>query len=297
MKDKLLISFSGGRTSAFMTWWLLQNMKDKFEMMVVFANTGKEREETLRFVERCDKKFGFNLTWIEAVTHYETGKGVTAKVVNFHTASRNGEPFEAFIRKHGIPNMGAPKCSRELKGYAIRAYARSCGWKGYYTAIGIRADETHRINIKTMKRNRIIYPLATLIQVTKSDINLFWSKQDFDLELKSYEGNCDLCWKKSLRKLMTIVSENPQLVEWWRTMEQHYENFIPDASKNNPKIKPPLRFYRDNMTTDEIVEDATYDFEPAIDESKMIDEYKQLAFFNEWYDREESGCTQSCEAF
>ena len=297
MKDKLLISFSGGRTSAFMTWWLLQNMKDKFDMIVVFANTGKEREETLCFVDECDKRFDLDLVWIEAVTHYEKRKGVSAKVVDFNSASRNGEPFEAFIKKHGIPNIGAPKCSRELKACAIRAYARSIGWKRYYTAIGIRADEKQRINIGTMKKQRILYPLATWLNITKSDINFFWSKQEFHLQLKSYEGNCDLCWKKSLRKLMTIVSENPHLAEWWRTMEQRYETFIPTSSLHNPKIKIPLRFYRDNMSVDDIIYDASFDFDPAVDDSKIIDNYKQLAFFNEWLDTQEGGCSQSCEAF
>lgn len=297
MKDKLLISFSGGRTSAFMTQWLLQNMKDRFEMIVVFANTGKEREETLLFVDECDKRFGLDLVWIEAVTHYEKGKGVSARLVDFNSASRNGEPFEAFIKKHGIPNIGAPKCSRELKACAIRAYARSIGWKRYYTAIGIRADEKHRINTKTMKKQRIIYPLATLLHISKSDINLFWSKQDFDLQLKSYEGNCDLCWKKSTRKLMTIVSENPHLAEWWKTMEQRYENFIPASSQHNPKMKPPLRFYRSNMSINNIIEDASSGFDPAVDESKIISSCKQLAFFNGWLDVEDAGCAQSCEAF
>lgn len=266
-------------------------------MLVVFANTGKEREETLRFVDECDTRFELDLVWIEAVTHYEKGKGVSARVVDYNSASRNGEPFEAFIKKHGIPNIGAPKCSRELKACAIRAYARSIGWKRYYTAIGIRADEKQRINIETMKRQRILYPLATWLNITKSDINLFWSKQGFDLQLKSYEGNCDLCWKKSLRKLMTIVSENPHLAEWWRSMEQRYENFIPASSLHNLKIKTPIRFYRDNMSVDDILYDASFDFDPATDDSKTIDNYKQLAFFNEWLDTQEGGCSQSCEAF
>ena len=119
MKEKLLISFSGGRTSAYMTWWLLNYKRDLYEMLVVFANTGKEREETLEFVRDCDNYFGFNTVWIEAVTNPKNTYGVTAKVVNFESADRKGTPFEEVIKKHGLPNQHMPHCSRQMKKEAI----------------------------------------------------------------------------------------------------------------------------------------------------------------------------------
>ena len=160
VKPKLLISFSGGRTSAFMANWCLENLSDKYDIIVVYANTGKEREETLDFIERCDRYFGFNCTWIECVTNPEYKKGVSAKVVTFKTASRNGEPFEQMIKKHGMPSVANPVCTRELKSYAIKAYARSIGWSKYFIAIGIRSDEIDRIS-PTAKKQRFIYPLIS----------------------------------------------------------------------------------------------------------------------------------------
>ena len=53
-----------------------------------------------------------NVVWVESITNPEYRKGVTAKVVSFVTASRNGEPFEAMIKKHGIPNITQPHCTR-----------------------------------------------------------------------------------------------------------------------------------------------------------------------------------------
>lgn len=94
---KVHISFSGGETSAWMTYFLLRvyykcewndDLKlhigyDPDEMVVVhiivtFANTGQENEKTLVFVKKCDEYFGFNTIWLEAVTRFK----LFGKIVN-----------------------------------------------------------------------------------------------------------------------------------------------------------------------------------------------------------------------
>lgn len=292
-KEKLLISFSGGRTSAFMTKWCLDNFKDKYEMLVVFANTGKEFNETLDFVEKCDKYFGFNCIWVEAITNPEHRKGTRAKVVDYKTASRNGEPFEDMIAKHGMPSVRSPHCTRELKKHTIYSYAKSIGWKQWYTAIGIRIDEIDRVSPNS-KKERFIYPLVSNIPTRKNDINKFWSEQSFDLELKTYEGNCDLCFKKSFRKLMTLVKERPETIIWWSGIEFKFHDFIPDGKKHNKLLIPPINCFRQNKSIWDIVEMAKHPFELAIDESKYKPEYKQQSLFDLDIS---NGCTESCEVF
>jgi 3'-phosphoadenosine 5'-phosphosulfate sulfotransferase (PAPS reductase)/FAD synthetase len=59
MMDNILISFSGGRTSAFMCKLILSSPKyANSKKLILFANTGKENEETLKFVNKCDKEWG-----------------------------------------------------------------------------------------------------------------------------------------------------------------------------------------------------------------------------------------------
>ncbi|SFQ55531.1 adenine nucleotide alpha hydrolase family protein [Parafilimonas terrae] len=293
-RQKILISFSGGKTSAYMTWFLLNEFAtdNKYEFVVVFANTGKERKETLDFVHNCDLIFGFNTVWIESETHLEKGKGVSAKIVTYETASRNGEPFEKMIQKHGLPCTKSPHCSRELKKYAIRAYARSIGWKDYYTAIGIRSDEIDRMS-PNRKKEKIIYPLCSFKQTTRQDINAFWQQQPFNLELKSYQGNCDLCWKKSFLKLHTILKEDESIADWWQNMEEKYKNFIPKGKQHNEKLKPPFYMYRGSTSVSELLQESKTDFIPAKDESNEVYVFKQ----NTLFDLEEYGCAESCEVF
>ena len=233
MKKNLFISFSGGETSALMTHLLLTKWRDKYEdVKVAFANTGQENEETLEFVRNCDSAFGFNTAWLEAVP--QQGKiGTKHRIVNFDTASRNGEPFEATIDKYGIPNQKFPQCTRELKLRPIQSYLRDLGWlpKSYDTAIGIRADEATRRSGSAVQVG-IIYPLLDWLPTTKPQVNSFWDTQPFRLNLAGYQGNCKTCWKKSFRKLMTIMDENPTHFDFFERMERDKGLIGPEFSKS-----------------------------------------------------------------
>ena len=224
-KDKLLVcTFSGGRTSAFMGQFIKNYSKyDDFDKVFVFANTGKEREETLQFINQCDKEWNLNIIWLEADVVHEKGIGTNYKIVDFETASRNGEPFEEMLKKYPIPTNFASNCTRELKLAPINKYVKSLNYKEVYTAMGIRWDERHRMSNTADKQN-IIYPLIDDIKVDSKFIRSWWDKQSFDLQLKDYEGNCDLCFKKSTRKRLMIISENPNVAEWWQRMEETYGN-------------------------------------------------------------------------
>ena len=276
VKPKLNISFSGGRTSAYMTKKIIDNWSDKYDFITVFANTGLEHPKTLEFVHNCDMHFGFNTIWVEGVVHYDKKKSSTHKIVSYETASRNGEPFEAYIKKYGIPNKAFPQCTRELKLYPMQSYLKSIGYhhRTIPTAIGIRNDEKRRI-AKSAEVDNIIYPLITEWPSDKQDVLDWWEDQIFDLGIDEFEGNCLGCYKKSDRKQFLQIERDPSVFDFHRRMEQTYRLHGPQDGERV--------FFRGNRDTDALF--ADYEEHKNDPKRKVIDIY------------EDGGCSESCEVY
>lgn len=282
----LLLSFSGGKTSAYMTKWMLENKRNDYdEIAVVFANTGQENEQTLEFIDKCDKSFGLNVVWVEADIHPDFGKGTKHKIITFETASRDGQPFESMCKKYGIPNQVAPFCTRELKLQPITSYLRSIGWKkgSYQTAIGIRIDEMDRVS-SSMKENNIIYPLVEYHKMTKDMIIKYWDRQPFNLNLKEHEGNCKWCWKKSKRKLLTLAVDTPEIFEFPLRLELLY------GRSGNHRDDESRTFFRNRQSTIDILNESKKSFVP------FVEKPVNLSLFD--YEMDSAGsCSDSCEVF
>lgn len=207
-KLKLAISFSGGRSSAAMTKRCLEKYGDTHEIVVLFANTGCELPATLDFVRDCDEYWGFNTVWLEAIIDPRENHGTKHKVVDYKSACRGLEIFDAFAAKYGIPNAGAKMgCTREMKRQPINSYLKSIGWNtgknpDHKIAIGYRADEIDRIP----KEERVIMPLMDW-GWNKNDVDNYMSQFPFDLKIPSDAyGNCTLipCHKKALESFIRL---------------------------------------------------------------------------------------------
>lgn len=299
-KLPLLISFSGGRTSAYMTWWIMNEWedRDKYDIKIVFANTGLEEPGTLLFVHRCALKWGLDIVWVEARHKDENGntfsdKGwkVQHQVVNYFTAARcqkliSGEwawtPFEEMISVLGIPSTNSPFCSPQLKREAIESYAESIGWTDYYKAIGIRIDESSRLN-KNWREEKIKYFFVDPHPTMKRDVVLWWAKQDFDLEIDPDLGNCNGCWKKDMYRLTRIAKKRPDVFEWWQYITDKYGYFMP---REMIKLAPPFNFYRGNLSPKDILKMAGSGNAITLEQAVMFADVDK-----------QTGCGESCEAF
>ncbi|GAG65159.1 unnamed protein product, partial [marine sediment metagenome] len=102
---KIISSFSGGKTSAYMTIKLKEMYQD---LIVIFANTGQENDETLDFVNKCDMEYDLGVVWLQALVNFKERKGSSFCKVSYRTADRDGFIFEKMIEKYGIPNKAYP---------------------------------------------------------------------------------------------------------------------------------------------------------------------------------------------
>ena len=218
------ISFSGGRTSAYMLHQILEannGLPDR--AVVTFANTGREMPETLDFVHDCSVQWDVPIVWLE----YDRPDGKAGySVVGENSASRGGEPFEILInQKKYLPNIAARFCTTELKILPMKRYlTKELGWKKWTACVGIRADEHHRAKTDSKDRWSYWYPLLDA-GVSKVDVNKFWSESWFDLKLSNASGstpmgNCDFCFLKSEATLAAMAKQHPERAEWWMRMEK-----------------------------------------------------------------------------
>lgn len=98
------ISFSGGRTSGYM----LRQIVDAYggalptSIIPVFANTGKEREETLRFVHNFTAVWGIPVRWVEWRAD-KTG----FDVVGYNSASRGRAVLGSYRKKGNAAELAS----------------------------------------------------------------------------------------------------------------------------------------------------------------------------------------------
>ncbi|MFH8652283.1 phosphoadenosine phosphosulfate reductase family protein [Sphingomonas paucimobilis] len=247
-----LISFSGGRTSAFMLKMMLDAAGGAFapDVHVVFCNTGREREETLRFVHECQVRWGVPIHWLE---WRDRRKGTPVanrfEEVGYNSAARAGEPFEALVRsKKSTPNAVHRWCTEHLKVQVCADFMEAQGYEKWTNVIGLRADEMRRVAKKDQQNEAGKSPWTTVMPMVraghrKGDVRKFWFgsltpgdavaiqrdfgsaaaatlPQGFDLGLEEWEGNCTLCFMLSYPVLLHRIRRDPAEPLWWSHMER-----------------------------------------------------------------------------
>ncbi len=217
-----VVMVSGGRTSGFMFHKIIEAFGGTLpeDVIPVFANTGLEHAATYDFLHEIETRW-CPIVWLE---YRATEDGQTFERVTYETASRNGEPFEALIRKcNYLPNPVTRKCTTELKIRTGYRFVKSLGWDEHTRCIGLRADEPRRV--ARMKGDyaseHVAMPMAEAGH-TLADVLSFWNAQPFDLRLPNNDnafGNCQLCFLKSKARLRRVMRADPSSAAWWIKVE------------------------------------------------------------------------------
>jgi 3'-phosphoadenosine 5'-phosphosulfate sulfotransferase (PAPS reductase)/FAD synthetase len=196
--------------------------------IVCFANTGKEEEATLKFVNDCSMNWGVKIHWLEYQAHEDPIQRY--KEVTYETAARHGEPFEELIRQRKyLPNPVTRFCTSELNIRTMACFLKhsglfhDCSKSELESAswIGLRYDEDRRAAKIADKRRIPLFAAGVTVQ----DISNFWDAQTFNLELPTHNGrtlagNCDLCFLKPMNQVATLIAERPARAIWWAHMEE-----------------------------------------------------------------------------
>lgn len=211
-----VINFSGGRTSAYMT---IHEYREGD--IVLFCDTGREHPKTYKFIN-----------------DFEAFENIPVTKISYPGK------FDGMLAKRDykrIPNRMLRSCTEELKVNTAKRYLRSIGITTYINMIGFRFDEPERVNRHTDKFKKVItsFPLYEM-KVTKKIVNDFWQQKDYNFEIPSILGNCDLCFMKGKNVIISILRNNPEFADKWIKDEEESKRHFGHTYLPNISMKEML---------------------------------------------------------
>ena len=212
---KHIVSFSGGRTSAYLVHLMEQKRKNEgLDVEYVFLDTGAEHPKTYEFVKACVKYFNIQLTVLKTVVMPEMGVGVGYEVCSLDSIGWDLTRFKSFVEKYSNPCVTSPSCTDRLKTTPMLKYLKATYGKGnYINWLGIRIDEKRRL-----KQKPGIKYLAEISIMEKNDILGWWEQMPFDLDINEHLGNCVFCFKKGTTKIAIAIKDEPLLAAEFASM-------------------------------------------------------------------------------
>lgn len=276
---KHIVSFSGGRTSAYLVYLMEQKRKNEgWDVEYIFMDTGGEHPKTYEFVKQTAETFGIDLICLRTVVNYGQRKSCDYKVVNINDCKADLVPFKQVIKKYGVPKNHMPHCTLHMKTSPFKSYCKDHYGKSgvdYVTWLGIRIDEPRRIKVQ----EEIKY-MADISDFDADDVMDWWGEQSFDLGFdvnSGWLGNCVFCHKKSNSKIALAAMDEPEMLKDW-------DNMINSDNARQLGYTPKDQMYRSARTVHDVI--ALFK-----DNSKnqMVDRLRKSRRFDT------GSCSESCE--
>lgn len=273
---KHIVSFSGGRTSAYLVFLMEEKRKKEgIDVEYVFMDTGAEHPKTYKFILDVIKNLGISLTCLRPIINPELGIGTVYEIVSPESMCWDLSIWNSMTNKYGnpyAPNGGF--CTDRLKTTIYRKYIKQ--YENVTTWLGIRIDEPKRL-----KQKPGVKYLAEISRMDKTDIIGWWREMDFDLEIQEHLGNCVFCIKKGVNKVALAIKDEPELAKQWSEMTKTSR-----VMGWNDDGSPVTAMYRGKLDIDGI--SRLY---ADIDRDELHQRMIHAKRF------ESGSCTESCEVF
>lgn len=240
---KHVVSFSGGRTSAYLVHLIEQKRKkEEWDVEYVFMDTGAEHPKTYEFIKNTVKYFSINLTVLKPVFNQTVGIGVSYEICEIDQIGWDLSNWSKMMKKHGNPYVMGAFCTSKLKTEPYDKYCNEKYGKGnYITWLGIRIDEKRRL-----KARQGVRYLAEISNMRKHEIIHWFKSQPFDLDLDEWLGNCVFCLKKGINKVALAAIQEPELAKEWSQVTTSIDN-RQSIKKDGTKIERGA-IYRGKLT-------------------------------------------------
>jgi len=122
---QIVVSFSGGRTSAYLCGLIKKLHTDA---VFVFMDTGAEHEATYEFIKQVNDYFDLNLICLRTVVSDKWKEGVSYRVVGINEIGNDLRPWRDMSLKYGLPYHGGGVLHRQNENNTMQKILRRCLW-------------------------------------------------------------------------------------------------------------------------------------------------------------------------
>lgn len=203
----LQISFSGGRTSAY----LCKLIKDyNIPVKFVYMDTGAEHPKTYDFIRNVNNFLNLDLICLRGRFNTPLGKGNNFEIVTPDSLKWDLSIWGEMMQKYSTPYFKGEFCTDRMKTGIFKKWQKQTFGNYPPVILGIRADEPKRLNTKNPD---VIHMAYLFPDVEKQDVLEWWEDQDFNLDIPEYLGNCLFCIKKNPKKVALAIKAEPEMYE------------------------------------------------------------------------------------
>ncbi|MCS6241527.1 phosphoadenosine phosphosulfate reductase family protein [Shewanella baltica] len=270
-----VVSFSGGRTSAYLVHLMEQKRKsENLDVRYVFMDTGAEHPKTYEFIRKVVNHYGIDLVCLRAKVDPKKGVGISYQIINLDDCKHDLQPWKDVLAKYGTPYIHGAFCTRSMKTDPIEKFiAAELNNVKVHQWLGIRVDEPKRLR----EKDGFSY-LASISDFEKEDVLKFWQEMPFNLDIPEWLGNCVFCIKKGVNKIALAAKQEPELVQEF--MSALESNDVKNVERKHGK----LIMYRGHNSLTSIIETHINHTEQDLIQAMR--------------GKTDSGsCSESCEAF